>query len=137
MRFVATCALLCAALVAKPAAAELDMTEGLWETTLTADGRTRSLGTSCYTKADIAEMERMLQGRSNRADNACRYSDFVQSGSSVRYTMICRNGDGEQRSEVVADYRGDWATGTVRSGAVSITTSSKRVGSCPQSSFTR
>jgi hypothetical protein len=137
MRFAASCALLWAALVAELAAAALNMNEGLWETTLTADGRTRSLGASCYTQADIAEMERLLQGQSTRPDAACRFSDFVRSGSGVRYTMICRNGDGEQRSDVAADYRGDWATGTIRIGTVSITTSSKRVGSCPRSSFAR
>ena len=111
------------------------MSDGLWETEVTADAQTRTLGTNCYTKADIAEMERMLQGRSTRSDGACRYSDFEQSGNRVRYTMICRYGDDEQRSTVAAEYHGDWASGTVNTSGVSVTTKSRRVGSCGQSSF--
>lgn len=120
---------------ARPAAAWLNMTEGEWETTITADGQTRSLGTHCYTKADIAEMERVLKGTSARPDGSCRYSDFVQSGNSVRYTMTCRRGDDEQSSTVDAVYQGNTASGTLSTAGVTITTTSRRVGSCAQSSF--
>lgn len=119
------------------AAAALDMSEGLWETTLTADGEPRPLGTKCYTAADIAEMERLLQGKSPRADGVCRYSDFTQSGNSISYTMRCRVGDDEQTSVVAATYRGDSATGTIRTGGVTVTAASRRIGSCTQSSFAR
>jgi hypothetical protein len=124
-------------LVALPALAALDMSEGLWETTITANGETRSLGTNCYTKADIAEMEQMLQGRSTPPDAACRYSGFTQAGNSVRYTMTCRYGDNVQESAVEAVYRGDSASGTIRTTNVTVTTASRRVGSCAQSSFER
>lgn len=126
-----------AALAAQDAAAALDMREGLWETTLTADGEPRSLGTKCYTVADVAEMERLLQGKSARVDGVCRYSDFTQSGNTITYTMTCRLGDDEQISAVAATYRGDSATGTVRTGGVTVTATSRRVGSCAQSSFSR
>ena len=124
-----------ALLVAYPAAAALDMSEGLWETTITASGETRSLGTHCYTKADIAEMELMLRGRSTPPEAACRYSGFTQAGKSVRYTMSCRYGDDVQESAVEAVYHGDSASGTIRTGGVSVTTTSRRLGSCTQSSF--
>jgi hypothetical protein len=120
---------------ARIALAALDMSDGLWETSVTSNGETRSLGTSCYTKADIAEMERMLQGKSARNGGACRYADFTQSGSSIRYTMICRNGESEQTSTVVAEYHGDSAVGSISAGNASVTTRSWRVGSCSQSSF--
>jgi len=126
-----------AALSARPAAAALEMSEGLWETTITADGQSRALGTNCYTKTDIAEMERLLQGKSTRTGGACRYTDFTQTGRNVRYTMICRNGDDEQRSLVEAEYRGDSASGTIQTAGVTVTTVSRRVGSCTESSFTR
>jgi hypothetical protein len=124
-------------LVALPALAALDMSEGLWETTITAGGETRSLGTNCYTKADIAEMEQLLQGRSMPPDAACHYSGFTQTGNSVRYTMTCRYGDNVQESAVEAVYRGDSASGTIRTGSITATTASRRVGSCTQSSFGR
>jgi hypothetical protein len=117
--------------------AALNMSEGLWETTLTADGEPRSLGTRCYTAADVAEMERVLQGKSVQADGACRYSDFAQSGDSITYTMTCRVGDDEQTSAVAATYRGDSATGTLRTAGVTVTTTSRRVGGCTKSSFVR
>lgn len=113
------------------------MSEGLWETTLTADGQPRSLGTKCYTAADVAEMERLLQGKSARVDGVCRYTDFTQSGDNITYTMICRLGDDEQTSAVAATYRGDTATGTIRTGGVTVTATSRRLGSCAQSSFAR
>jgi len=113
------------------------MSEGLWETTLTADGQPRSLGTKCYTAADIAEMERLLQGKSARTDGVCRYSDYTQSGNSISYTMRCRVGDDEQTSAVEATYRGDSATGTVRTAGMTVTAASRRIGSCTQSSFSR
>ena len=119
------------------AAAALNMSEGLWETTLTADGQPRSLGAKCYTAADIAEMERVLQGKSVRGGEACRYSDFTQSGDSISYTMRCRVGEDEQTSAVAATYRGDSATGTISTGGVTVSAASRRLGSCTQSSFTR
>ena len=128
-------ALLLAGLCARDAAAALNMSEGMWETTITADGQPRSLGTKCYTAADVAEMERMLQGQSARADGVCRYSDFAQSGNDITYTMTCRVGDDEQRSTVSATYRGDSASGTIRTAGVTVTAASHRVGSCTQSSF--
>jgi len=138
MRFAAPIAsllLVFAFLDARPAAAALNMTEGEWETSITADGQTRSLGTNCYTKDDIAEMERVLKGKSSQPEGSCRYSDFVQSGSSVRYTMTCRRGDDEQSSTVEAVYQGNAATGTLSTAGITITTTSRRVGSCSQSSF--
>ena len=138
MRLAATIAALLLALAwpgARPALAELDMSEGLWETTVTSNGETRSLGTSCYTKADIAEMERMLQGNSTRTGGPCRYAEFAQSGNGVRYTMICRNGETEQTSTVVAEYRGNSAVGSISAGNATVTTRSWRVSSCNQSSF--
>jgi hypothetical protein len=51
--------------------------------------------------------------------------------------MICRNGDDEQRSLVEAEYRGDSASGTIRTAGVTVMTVSRRVGSCSESSFTR
>jgi len=119
----------------RPAAAALEMNEGLWETTITADGQSRSLGTNCYTKADVEEMERVLRGVSTQPGSVCRYSDFAQSGNTVRYTMTCRNGDDEQSSMVAAVYQGDSATGTLTTSGVTVTTTSRRVGSCTQSSF--
>ena len=113
------------------------MSEGLWETTITAGGETRSLGTNCYTKADIAEMELMLQGKSTPPEATCRYKDFTQSGNSVRYTMTCRNGEDVQESAVTAEYHGDSATGTISRAGVTVTTASRRVSSCMQSSFVR
>ena len=113
------------------------MTEGLWETTITAGSETRSLGTNCYTKADIAEMELMLQGKSTPPEATCRYSGFTQTGSSVRYSMACRNGDSVQESMVTAEYHGDSATGKISMAGVTVTTVSRRVGSCSQSSFVR
>jgi hypothetical protein len=126
-----------AALAAAPAAASLNMNEGLWETTLTADGKTQSAGAKCYTRADIVEMEKLLQGRSSRVDGVCRYADFTQSGNSVNYTMTCKLGDDEQTSVVSATYRGDSSTGTIRAAGVTVTASSRRVGNCSESSFTR
>jgi len=111
------------------------MSEGLWETTITAGGETRSLGTNCYTQADIDEMELMLQAKSTPPEATCRYTGFTQSGNSVRYTMTCRNGDDEQSSTVAAVYLGDSATGTLTTAGVTVTTTSRRVGSCTQSSF--
>ena len=119
----------------RPASAALEMNEGLWETTITADGQSRSLGTNCYTTADVEEMERVLRGVSTQPGGACHYSDFTQSGNTVRYTMICRNGDDEQSSTVAAVYQGDSATGTLTTSGVTVTTTSRRVGSCTQSSF--
>ena len=91
---------------AAPAMAALNMNEGLWETTITADGQAQSANARCYTRADIAEMERRLQGKSTRVDGVCRYEGFTQSGNSVNYTMTCRLGDDEQTSAVSATYRG-------------------------------
>ena len=130
-------ALLLAGLCVRDAAAALNMGEGMWETTITADGQPRSLGTKCYTAADVAEMEKLLQGKSLRADGVCRYSDFAQSGNDITYTMTCRVGDDEQTSAVSATYRGDSATGTIRTAGVTVTATSHRVGSCTQSSFSR
>jgi hypothetical protein len=125
------------ALAGIPASAELNMNEGLWETTLTADGHTQPAGSRCYTRADIAEMERLLQGRSARGDGLCRYSNFAQSGNSVTYTMTCRFGDDEQVSAVTATYRGDSASGTIRAAGVTVTASSRRIGDCAQASVGR
>ena len=126
-----------AALAAGPAFASLNMNEGLWETTLTADGQSQAAGAKCYTRADIIEMEKLLQGKSARVDGICRYADFTQTGDSVNYTMTCRLGDDEQTSAVSATYRGDSATGTIRSAGVTVTASSRRIGSCTESSFAR
>lgn len=126
-----------AALAMTPAAATLNMNEGLWETTIMADGRGQSANTKCYTRADIAEMGRLLQGKSTRVAGICRYADFTQSGNSVKYTMTCRlNGD-EQTSAVSATYRGDSATGTIRSAGLTVTAASRRIGSCTESSFAK
>ncbi len=125
------------AFAATPAGATLNMNEGLWETTITADGHAQLGNAKCYTRADIAEMERLLQGKSTRLDGICRYADFTQSGNSVNYTMTCRLGDDEQTSSVSATYRGDSATGTIRSEGVTVTASSRRIGSCTESSFAR
>ena len=125
-----------ATLASTPAVA-LNMNEGLWETTITADGQEQSAGAKCYTRADIAEMERLLRGKSSRVDGICRYADFSQSGNSVNYTMTCRLGDDEQTSAVSATYRGDSAIGTIRSSGLTVTASSRRLGSCTESSFTR
>ncbi len=125
------------AVSAAPAAASLYMNEGLWETTITADGRARPAGVKCYTRADIVEMEKLLQGKSSRGDGPCRYSGFTQSGNSVSYTMTCRLGDDEHTSAVSAIYRGDSATGTIRSAGVTVTASSRRIGNCAESSFVR
>lgn len=132
---IAALLLVFAFLDARPAAAALNMNEGEWETTITADGQTRSLGTNCYTKADIAEMEQVLKGKSTQPRGSCRYSDFEQSGNSVRYIMTCRRGEDEQSSMVDAVYQGNSATGTLSTAGVTITTTSRRVGSCTQSSF--
>lgn len=139
MRFLVQRILVLSALgfVVTPAHATLNMNEGLWETTVIADGHAQSANTKCYTRSDIAEMERLLQGRSSRMDGICRYSDFTQSGNNVSYTMTCRLGDDEQTSAVSATYRGDSAIGTLRSAGVTVTTSSRRVGSCTESSFAR
>jgi hypothetical protein len=126
-----------AALAAGPAMAALNMNEGLWETTITADGQAQSANSRCYTRADIVEMERLLQGKSTRVDGVCRYADFTQTGNSVNYTMTCRLGDDEQTSAVSATYRGDSAIGTIRSAGVTVTASSRRIGSCSESSFAR
>ncbi|HEX8012168.1 MAG TPA: DUF3617 family protein [Casimicrobiaceae bacterium] len=126
-----------AALAAAPALAGLNMNEGLWETTLTADGHTQSAGAKCYTRADIVEMQKLLQGKSARVDGICRYSDFTQSGDSITYTMSCKLGDGEQTSAVSATYRGDSSTGTIRTRGVTVTASSRRIGECTESSFAR
>jgi hypothetical protein len=123
--------------MATPAAAALNMREGLWETTLAADGRIQSRSVKCYTRDDIAEMERLLHGHSWRGDGACRYSGFTQSGDDVSYTMTCRLGDEEQTSTVSASYRGDSATGTVRAGGGAVVATSRRIGACSQSSFVR
>ena len=123
--------------IAHPASAGLNMREGLWETTLAADGRTQSRSVKCYTRADIDEMERVLHGRSWRGDGACRYSGFTQAGDDVSYTMTCRLGDEEQASAVAASYHGDSATGTIRAGGATVTATSRRVGDCSQSSFVR
>jgi hypothetical protein len=120
-----------------PASALLNMNEGLWETTLTTDGRSQSAGVKCYTRDDIAEMEKLLQGRSTRVDGVCRYSDFTQSGDTVHYTMSCRWNDAEQVSAVEAIYHGDSADGTIRSGGMTVTASSRRIGPCAESSFKR
>jgi len=125
------------AFAAMPAVATLNMNEGLWETTITADGQAQSANPKCYTRADIAEMERLLQGKSTRVDGICHYADFTQSGNSVNYTMTCRLGDDEQTSAVSATYRGDSAIGTIRSEGVTVTASSRRIGSCTESSFAR
>jgi hypothetical protein len=130
-------AVVAAMVTATPVAAALNMDEGLWETTITADGRAQSASTKCYTRADIIEMERLLQGKSRRVDGLCRYTDFTQSGNSVSYTMSCHLGEGEQTSSVSATYRGDSATGTIRSAGVTVTAASRRIGSCRESSFTR
>ena len=126
-----------AALTATPAGATLNMNEGLWETTVTADGQAHSASAKCYTRMDIAEMEKLLRGKSSRVDGICRYADFTQSGDSVNYTTTCRLGDDEQTSAVSATYRGDSATGTIRSAGVTVTASSRRIGSCTESSFAR
>ncbi len=126
-----------AAIAAAPALATLNMNEGLWETTITADGQAQSANARCYTRADIVEMERLLQGKSTRVDGVCRYADFTQSGNRVNYTMTCRLGDDVQTSAVSATYRGDSATGTIRSAGVTVTASSRRIGSCTESSFAR
>jgi hypothetical protein len=140
MRFLAppivTLAML-ATLAAMPAGATLNMNEGLWETTVSAEGQAHSASAKCYTRMDIAEMERLLRGKSSRVDGICRYADFTQSGDSVNYTMTCRLGDDEQTSAVSATYRGDSATGTIRSAGVTVTASSRRIGSCTESSFAR
>jgi hypothetical protein len=129
---------LLAALAASPAAASLNMNEGLWETTLTADGKSQSAGTAkCYTRDDIIAMEKLLQGKSSRVDGVCRYADFTQSGNSVNYTMTCKLGDDEQTSAVSATYSGDSSTGTIRAAGVTVTASSRRVGNCSESSFSR
>jgi hypothetical protein len=126
-----------AALAAMPAGATLNMNEGLWETTVSADGQAHSASAKCYTRTDIAEMEKLLRGKSSRVDGICRYADFTQSGDSVNYKMTCRLGDDEQTSAVSATYRGDSATGTIRSAGVTVTASSRRIGSCTESSFAR
>lgn len=123
--------------VAAPAGAVLNLHEGLWETTLAADGRIQSRSVKCYTRDDIAEMERVLHGRSWRGDGACRYSNFTQSGDDVSYTMTCRLGDDEQTSTVSASYHGDSATGTIRAGGAAVSAASRRIGDCSQSSFVR
>jgi hypothetical protein len=129
---------LLAALAASPATASLNMNEGLWETTLTADGKSQSAGTAkCYTRDDIIAMEKLLQGKSSRVDGVCRYADFTQSGNSVNYTMTCKLGDDEQTSAVSATYSGDSSTGTIRAAGVTVTASSRRVGNCRESSFAR
>jgi len=140
MRFVAppiVALAVSAALTAMPAGATLNMNEGLWETTVTADGQAHSASAKCYTRMDIAEMEKLLRGKSSRVDGICRYADFTQSGDSVNYTMTCRLGDDEQTSAVSATYRGDSATGTIRAAGVTVTASSRRIGSCTESSFAR
>ena len=126
-----------AAFAASPATASLNMNEGLWETTLTADGKPQSAATKCYTRADIVEMEKRLQGKSSRVDGVCRYADFTQSGNSVNYTMTCKLGDDEQTSAVSATYNGDSSIGTIRAAGVTITASSRRLGNCSESSFAR
>jgi len=126
-----------AGLAAMPAGATLNMNEGLWETTVSADGQAHSASAKCYTRMDIAEMEKLLRGKSSRVDGICHYADFTQSGDSVNYTMTCRLGDDEQTSAVSATYRGDSATGTIRSAGVTVTASSRRIGSCTESSFAR
>ena len=42
-----------------------------------------------------------------------------------------------QESAVTAEYHGDSATGTISTAGVTVTTASRRVGSCTQSSFVR
>ena len=135
-RFIVMPAML-AALGAAPASASLNMNEGLWETTLTADGKTQSAAAKCYTRADIIEMEKLLQGKSTRVTGVCRYADFTQSGNEVSYTMTCKLGDDEQTSAVSATYRGDSSVGTIRAAGVTVTASGRRLGSCTESSFTR
>jgi hypothetical protein len=120
-----------------PALASLNMQEGLWETTLTADGRTQPAGTNCYTRADIEEMERLFEGRPSRGDGACHYSGFTRTGDTITYTMTCRVGDDEQTSAVTATYRGDSASGTIRANGVTVAASSRRIGECTVSSFVR
>jgi hypothetical protein len=140
MRFLAPSIVMLAmlsALAATPAGATLNMNEGLWETTVSAEGRAHSASAKCYTRTDIAEMERLLRGKSSRVDGICRYADFTQSGDSVNYTMTCRLGDDEQTSAVSATYRGDSAIGTIRSAGVTVTASSRRIGNCTESSFAR
>jgi hypothetical protein len=137
MSFRASSIVVLSAFAAAPAVASLNMNEGLWETTLIADGRTQSSNSRCYTRADIVEMEKRLQGRSTRIDGVCRYTDFSQSGDSVNYTMTCRLGEDEQTSAVSATYSGDSATGTIRAAGVTVTASSRRIGNCTESSFAR
>jgi hypothetical protein len=121
----------------RPALAALDMHEGLWETTVTADGRTQWAGTQCYTRADIDEMEKMFHGQPTRGPGACRYSGFSQSGNTVTYTMSCRLGDDEQTGAVTATYHGDSASGTIRANGVTVSSVSRRLGDCSTSSFAR
>lgn len=121
----------------RPALAALDMKEGLWETTVTADGRAQWAGTQCYTRADIDEMEKMFRGQPTRGPGPCRYSGFTQSGNTVTYTMSCRLGDDEQTGAVTAIYRGDSASGTIRANGVTVSSVSRRLGECSKSSFVR
>ena len=75
-------------MVCAPALAALNMKEGLWETTLTVDGRAQSAGTQCYMRDDIEEMEKLFQGRPSRGQGACRYSGFTASVNPTWTTSV-------------------------------------------------
>ena len=117
--------------------AGLNMQEGLWETALVMSGKAMPAEKKCYLKADVAMMEDMFLGKVVKPGDPCRYSDYKRSGNAVSYTMTCKFGKTDSTSFVTVSYNGDSAGGTIKTGSAVITTSSKRVGNCSQSSFSK
>ena len=120
------------------AGSELDMQEGKWEITTvmqvpgmpTNMPQMKNTQIQCLTKKDFIP-------QSSQPGQECKITDKKIVGSTVTWTMVCKNQGGEMKGTGKITYKGDTFEGTMkmlipRQGDMEITSyiSGRRIGNC-------
>jgi hypothetical protein len=136
MRVAATVCTVAALLSPIPAAAELNMRPGLWESVMTVAGNQMPPDRKCYLQKDIDDLDRFQRGADPAGKNPCSASGYRALGNTMSYTLICAINGKKSTSAVTMNYDGARITGEISGvdGTLSRLINT-RVGDCSQSSF--
>jgi hypothetical protein len=117
------------------ASAAWNMQWGLWDSTANIGGKPTPMGTACYLQKDLVELEALYRGKLIRDKDPCKYSDYAESGNTVNYTMTCKYGNETTVSQVKATYNGTASTSSITTAGVVVNMTSKRIGTCTETSY--
>jgi hypothetical protein len=121
-------------LVPVHAASGLDMQEGMWE--ITSQVKMQGMTVPAMTYSQCITKEDAIPQNSSPQQNNCKISDVKTVGSTVSWSIVCKEQTGDIKGNGSITYHGDRFEGQVTmeyAGMVMVTEmNGKRVGPCTE-----